>query len=455
MDIQTVTIGEISYINCDLILTAAPIYSKGARTSRALVKNKKIPENMYVYARPNEKNELTQTDGRSKKVDKIFLNKDYIVNISELRQQKNGNGNGNGSNGAVDNNKEIREAPPIIELADNEKFTDNEGNVVEIETRGKRSYDSIYFKVKDVSTGFEIKRLSASLLCEDSGYESTLDYTYFVCKKYKSLVDNADKKRIRVTKELFLTYHGILRVLFVSRSGKANHFIKWATETLFTVQLGTEPKKCQLVSDLLGVSIQTVKEVLKTSPRSLPCVYLFSLGTVKNLRKSMNIDAKYRDNDIVCKYGYTIDLSRRMAENMKTYGSIDNVELKLKCYSYIDPTYCPKAETHIKDYFAAINCNLKYKDYSELVVIKTKLLTTTENQYKLVSEAYAGHIKDMRKRIEDLEKEIVLLKKHNELIAEQHKNELLIKTLEIEAEKHKNDILRKDFEIGKLTMGKN
>ena len=38
-------------------------------------------------------------------------------------------------------------------LDDEEKFHDNEGRVVEIETRGEREHDKVYFLAKDVATG--------------------------------------------------------------------------------------------------------------------------------------------------------------------------------------------------------------------------------------------------------------------------------------------------------------
>jgi hypothetical protein len=57
-----------------------------------------------------------------------------------------------------------------------------------------------------------------------------------------------------VKKELYLTYYGVLRVLFASNSNKTNTFIKWATTTLFTVLLGTDTDKNKLISHIKGIS---------------------------------------------------------------------------------------------------------------------------------------------------------------------------------------------------------
>ena len=53
----------------------------------------------------------------------------------------------------------IENAPPILELSDEEKFHDVDGNIIEIETRGKKERNEIYFKVKDVMTLFVKKHL--------------------------------------------------------------------------------------------------------------------------------------------------------------------------------------------------------------------------------------------------------------------------------------------------------
>jgi hypothetical protein len=53
----------------------------------------------------------------------------------------------------------------------------------------------------------------------------------------------------------------MLKILCVSRNNKTTHFIKWATETLFTCQMGSIEQKQDLTSNILGVSIKAVKQV--------------------------------------------------------------------------------------------------------------------------------------------------------------------------------------------------
>ena len=98
--------------------------------------------------------------------------------------------------------------------------------------------------------------------------------------------------------------------------------MKWATKTLFTVQMGTKKQKEDLVSGVLGIPAKSLRQVLSTSSTNVPCIYRFALGTCKNLRNEMNISSNVPDDHIIIKYGYTDNLVRRTREHMKTYESI-------------------------------------------------------------------------------------------------------------------------------------
>jgi hypothetical protein len=71
------------------------------------------------------------------------------------------------------------EAPSIIILEDEEKFQDTNGNCIEIEVRGEREHNNIYFKVKDVSKNFNIINLADTLTKNSTNYEKELHYNFF------------------------------------------------------------------------------------------------------------------------------------------------------------------------------------------------------------------------------------------------------------------------------------
>ena len=86
-----------------------------------------------------------------------------------------------------------------------------------------------------------------------------------------------------------------------------------------------------------------------------------------------------------------------------------------------------------------MNVKLTYEKSDELVLINQSLLKTVDRQYKQLSNAYAGHVKDLIMKVNDLTKDM-------ELKEEKHKNEILIveKKMELNEEKYKNELLKKE-----------
>lgn len=203
-----------------------------------------------------------------------------------------------------------------------------------------------------------------------------------------------------IKKELFLTYRGMLRIMFSSRSGTPHKFIDWATETLFIAQMGTKKQKTELSSKLMGTSVRVLKEVLNKSATSFPAVYLFTLGKVGDLRKSYDIPDKYTDDAILCKYGLTDDLARRSSEHVRKNKKIDKgTDIRLKYYSFIDPKYLYEAETDIKNMFGPMNLKFYHKYHKELAIIEPKMFSFVEKLYKQMSYAYEGRASDLAIKI--------------------------------------------------------
>jgi predicted GIY-YIG superfamily endonuclease len=151
----------------------------------------------------------------------------------------------------------------------------------------------------------------------------------------------------------------------------------------------------------------------------------------------------YNDDDIVCKYGRSDDLSRRLLEHKKTFKSIKSSKPLLKIYSYIDSNYASEAEKQIKNFFRGANKCIKYKDFDELIVIDKKFMKNTIEQYRLISTNYIGTqhdtiaaIKDIEysNKIELVEKEYIIKQQNIQIntMKEKHKLELQNKEKEIE-----------------------
>ena len=441
-----ITIESKKYIIGDIVIKDAPIFSKGCRGTRNLIKKKEIDNNKFIFARQVD-DKWVISDGRSVKFDKVFFTQQFIDSIPELNKE---------CDKEIKDDNGIMKAPNIIYLKDEEKFKDDNGNVIEIETRGERDVDTAYFKVKDVMDGFEIENLENNIQKEHTSYEYEKDYKYFMCeKKYTVLIKTSKKTDAKTTikKELFLTYRGMLRCLFVSRNNKTDNFISWATKTLFVAQMGTTVQKDELVSKIKGVSYSAIQELFSINARDLPCVYLTGFNTVGILRKEMNIDMKYKDDDIVYKFGLTKSFEIRKNGHKSEYKKIENlIDMKLVQYTYIDPLYISEAENDIKNMLEEYKIN--WENHDELVVIPNNMLKFINTVYTNIGMKYSGHSHQFMKKINDLELCINTLKKDQEYQKIIFEEKLNNKDLIINNKDLINDNLKKDLRILELMYKK-
>ena len=465
---NTIIANGIEYLLYETIERLAPLYCRGSKRASMLIERHKIDKSNYNHIKDKGFNkwEVLTDETKPGRYVKIAFKKVFIDTLAEVKAVQEVSQTTASINAAANNvvNNEAQyttNTPDIIKLEDNEKFKDADGNVIEIETRGKRKHDEIYFRVKDVAVGFGMERLYNVIIDDNrDGYQENIHYRYLMRCFSNNAVKNTDKKLYK--RELFLTYLGILRVLFVSRAKNAEQFAKWAAETLFTVQMGTKHQKRELVSSILGVDAQSIKHVFDTNANEFPSIYLFSLGYVRELRASMTINEKYEDDSIVFKYGFTKDLKRRTAEHLKTFGDIPGAELRLKYYAYVDPQYLSRAEVHIKDTISNMNgADFKYNNMEELFIVSKKSLGFIEEQYGLISSKYMGHsaglitqMKEMeaqhlrdlteeRHKYELLQREIERIRAESELAAANMKSAHLVEVTQL---KNVNELIIKDYE---------
>lgn len=437
---DTVSINNKEYYNGNSLLQVHEKIFKGCRNSRALIVKYKLTDDDYTFA-SEIKGKWNSSDGSSRKCDKLFVSTTWVNNY-------------------LPNVENIEDAPEIIILDDNEKFKDNDGNILEIETRGERIHDKCYFRLRDVAKGFEMKNLRMIILDSRKKYNENIHYKYFMCKSV-ALDNNTTYKKV------FLTYHGMLKVLFSSRSGTAEKFTSWATCTLFTIQLGTKQDKKILSSSLLGTSVSELKAVFSKTSYKVPALYLFGLGKVKDLRKTFNIGKEYKDDQLAGKIGMSIDLARRGGEHEADYGKMKNVSVRLMHYNYIDPQYISSAETDLKDILGGLNLMFKHPIHTEIIIFDMKQLRMIKKQYEQIGKMYIGHISELVTKIKDLEssnkiKDLECSNKIKELESSNKIKELesrnKIKELEssnkINELENINKLMKKDLEIANLKRNK-
>lgn len=348
-------------------------------------------------------------------------------------------------------------APSLLKLEDSEKFRNAEGQVIDIETRGVRSPRGIFFRVTDVSRGFGIKSLKNSLLHPNPSYQRTRDFITF-----RVPVDNVNLGTNMTRTSLFLTYIGLLRVLFVSRNNNTEVFYEWATERLFAAQMGDRSQRAHSAAQLLGVSYQSIIDVYDTCSIPVSCVYLFLLGTVRNLRLSMNIPPEYDDSSLVAKYGKTEDLKRRTGEHQRDYGAIQNSQLVLVAQAWVDPLFIHKAENRLREHFEHAGYKLKVNgseilhdesersaSRNEIVVIPADQLKHVKSQFVDIQTIHCGRMKDAVIKINRLEMENARLEEKHALTCEIQLKEIALQQKETEMQKKETEAMAERLEFAK------
>lgn len=200
-----------------------------------------------------------------------------------------------------------------------------------------------------------------------------------------------------------------------------------------------------------GCENDMTKKVLEASITTISCIYLFTIGSVKDLRDNMKIDDKYGDDEVVVKYGRTENLLERSQKHQSTFKKYGG-NAKLKYYVWIDAEFQVKAELNVKNYFKRMHKLFSYDSQEELAILTHEELKEVKEHYGQLSDIYCGKLKNIieayKKDIADkekkfshdkhkLEKQIIELKKDCEM-----REQLLIK--EKEMTKLLTDILHKN-----------
>ena len=253
---QPIIINNKSYFLCTDLFEHHKDDFNGCK-GRDVIKKKKLKVEDYIYAY-NTKScwKVSNEDCKQAKVLICSLWYQQRYGSIELNNTQNQSDSNIINNLSSDNTSVLSHsiistnkypiAPDILDIEEHEKFKNSIGQTLDITIRGERNYKNCYFRVKDISKGFEMPRLQNIILSSETTYEINVHYIYFVMVSDKNLVNDHNEK------EMYLTYKGVLKVLFCSRSGNAESFQDWATETLFTVQLGTEDSKYELVKSMFA-----------------------------------------------------------------------------------------------------------------------------------------------------------------------------------------------------------
>ena len=428
---MTTIVDDIEYYDFSYIKDRYPGSANNCQTLQKVIIKNNIPDDMYIFT-SYSKNKGVYTrlpNDSTYRAKKLMIKKEWVENHFNIN-----------SNAKEDiDYHQYKKLPPKIILDKEEYLKDENGQEVSITIRGERKHNSIFFKAKDIGEMLKIDQIRGTLTHPDSKFTEGNDYIYFQNVDQHNNKDYSSNN----TKVTYLTYTGFLRLLFIRKHPIANQFVRWATEKLFAIQFGTQEQKLELSAQISGVSIKSLKEYLNTTTSSMPVVYLFYLGQMKEVCEKMNIDrTKYpniTDSFQVFKYGLTNNFKRRAEEHAITFGKY-NIKPTLKYHVHIDPCYLQEAENRLRDWFKLLDWHLQEikQDFSELAVMSTNKADSSLNKlFHDLDKMYSGKVYEFKKEIETLKNDN---KKDQDLIHLLRQQCITYENEKKEHKQHLNDI---------------
>lgn len=442
---MSITIEAKQYYNSKDLCAYNPEFYYGCKTKpRSIIQRKNIPPTDYIYAnlKANEWNLSTEECKKAQLlIAKSWVDTHYFKPVPVQTE-------------VVESAPEIVESEfktlSLVHLEDAEKFKDANGEILEIETCGEKTRNGIYFKVQDVMMAFDIPHLNTVLTNPTSDYERGKDYDTFF---NRGTFINYESSTIK--KGLYLTYHGMLRVLFVTRNNKVQQFQTWAEDKLFTIQMGSKEDKIKLGTEILNINIKTYKSVFDSYADKLPSIYLFSLGKVGVLRDTFGIESTVPDDSVVYKFGCTEDLGKRCVQLGDEYHKLSNVQMKLSVFHMVDMKYKFDAESEIRFLCKSFKKNLKTEGYNELVVLDHSEHEMVKKYYRKIGSEYAGATAELQKEVLVLKEQIKEMEYKMELLREQTERKLAEKDYLLDREITEKLLERERLETLRTQMATN
>lgn len=382
---QTITLNGKMFYNTEYIKHICPAFFHGcAKSHRLLISKKNISEDNYIYATYAPKTLKWKASNSEVKSAKVLLSKEWVeINVP-----------GFGSNNKLD----LEIAPLLLTLKDEEKFKDENGNIFEIETRGERTVEGIFFYGKDIEKMLELENIT-NVICNS-------ETTYIKNKHYKKFIRPKDfnsqfrSNESNNPERIYLTYFGLVKMLITRRHPIAEKFQKWAINILYTHQFGSKEEKQELSSKLLGCDINSIKSFLNSGVQKYSELYLICIGKVKDIKEQIPELKDKNDEEYLFKYGYTSDLNQRLQSHKQLFNKIKNVNISLCIHCPIDENYLSEAEVELKQSFQIFEYFLEHPVYKELIVFNENKLEQFKKIFKNICDKYAGNCKQLQEQLE-------------------------------------------------------
>lgn len=409
------TINESKYINVKDLLTVKS-YSKGCNNSvSTLIKRKSFHASSIIFGAIND-DQLIIHEKYSRKLSK------YFVLLSEVMKEFEDNEAYN-----------IKQAPLVI--ADNgfSFFKDASGIEYNVEMRGQRTKDGIFFKGKDLQNLFEMPNLCRNVTDSTHRFIKHIDYDHYI-------FTNTHAGGTVNNKELYITYKGLKNIINNATIGRAKEFSDWIDDIVFASIGGSKEQRTEVSSKILNIDAKCLQSFMNKSASEISCLYL--IDTKRNAGSKK-----------VYKYGYTKNLKRRFKEHTSKYG--ENITLETFCL--IPEKNLSDAETELKNCISDyIQSHCEFVSDTELLFLCEEAQKNIKHVYNNISHRYCGDLDSIKLQYESIIKqkdhEIEMIRKESELKLIEKDNQLLQKDIQIIGSSKDNQIKDMEIELLKLKL---
>lgn len=135
--------------------------------------------------------------------------------------------------------------PASYALSDNEKFTDFSGDIVDIDVRGERAWDKLFFHKSELEEFVDIEFNEDEL--ERGIHVHSFDIKQSVAtgtsRRKQTIIESVD----------YITYAGLMKMMFAAKSPVGLRFQRWAAKRLFAAHFGGREDKMDAAAELLGI----------------------------------------------------------------------------------------------------------------------------------------------------------------------------------------------------------
>ncbi|KAG7394183.1 hypothetical protein PHYBOEH_005577 [Phytophthora boehmeriae] len=358
-------------------------------------------------------------------------------------------------------------APPVIKDKDLSFFVDKLGDRHQVEMRGKRTMEGIYFKAKDVGRVFKSENFLDTIQNPRTSYCEGVDFVWFALQYPEfstNLQSNSDqghprdsdtslqehdhhspqeqKRTYHNSHEVFLTFAGLMHALHSTRSPVANEFRDWVYKQVFALAYGTVEQKQEMLSTLCKVDKAFLQAFMKLVPNDLACLYLVDTTMRKDGKK-------------VFKFGRSEKVKERFYKHSSAFG--DGTILDTVIFVLSD--HLSEAETRLK---AAIreNDHFAFDKAQELILLDTESYKSVRSIMQTIADKYNGSMaiqaevdaREMKEqdheynlRNKDLESMIEVLKERIQNAVADEKTKAAVLLVQLTEEKSKVSLLQQQL----------